>query len=175
MPAARPHEEPRRKPSLRLGLLLFAVLSSVAACGSGASGVGQAFADRASAVCAHALALKQAQGPFPVANFNPTRPDPAKLAEVAVFLHGTDATFTTWVSELVALGAPPSGQAPWADLVAAATKHRDNNRDQIAAAERGDTATFAADYDIGVATHAKFQVAATAAGVPRCATNGPLG
>jgi hypothetical protein len=149
-------------------LLLIAVLST-AACGSSAPGVGQAFAARATSVCAQALALKQAEGAFPVASFNPTKPDPAKLAQVAVFLHLTDATFTTWVGELEALGTPETGQAPWADLVAAARTHRDNNRDQIAAAERGDTATFAADYQVGVATQAKFLTAANAAGVPDCA------
>jgi hypothetical protein len=150
-------------------LLAIAVALGIAGCGSSTPAVGQAFATSATAACAHALALKQAEGPFPVASFNPTKPDPAKLAEVAVFLHLTDATFTTWVSELEALGMPPSGQAPWADLVAAAIVHRDNNRDQIAAAERGDTATFAADYHLGVATQAKFLAAANAAGVPDCA------
>ena len=168
---ALPHEraqEPSRRRTVRLSLLAMVLFLVIAACGSSAPAVGQAFADKAVAVCAHALALKQAEGPFPFPSFNPTKPDPAKLVEVAAFLGKTDAVFTTWVSELVALGSPPGGQGAWLDLVAAATKHRDNNRDQMAAAQRGDTATFAADYRVGVETQAKLLAAATAAGVLDC-------
>ena len=165
----RPNRKARRRRAVPLVVFAMTMLAATAACGSSSPGVGQSFADQATAVCAHALALKQAEGPFPVASFNPTRPDSSKLTEVAAFLHKTDATFTTWVSDLVALGTPTTGQAAWADLVAAATKHRDNNRDQIAAADRGDTTTFAADYHVGVDTQAKLLAAANAAGVPDCA------
>lgn len=150
-------------------MLAAALAMTIAACGASTPAVGQAFATSALAVCQHALDLERAEGPFPVPSFNPTKPDPAKLADVAVFLHLTDATFSAWTSEMEALGTPATGQAPWADLVAAVTRHRDLNRDQIVAAERGDTATFSADYSAGLETQAKLLTAATAAGVPDCA------
>ena len=121
------------------------------------------------ATCQHALELKAAQGPFPFPDFNPTRPDPEKLAGVATSLRMTDATFNTWLAEMQALGTPPSGQRPWADLVAAVQRHRDLNADQIGAAERGDTTTFTADYHAGVETQGQLLAAANAAGVPECA------
>ena len=141
----------------------------MAACGSGTPAVGESFAASVRAVCQHAFDLKHAEGPFPYPSFNPSSPDPAKLADVAVFLHLTDATFSTWFDEMEALGTPPTGASSWNDLVTAVGRHRDINRDQIAAAERGDTATFAADYHSGVDTQAKLLAAATAAGVPDCA------
>ena len=155
-----------RRAPLHAALLAIVLASIAEGCGSsGPPAVGQDFATRALAVCQHAYDLKHAQGPFPVASFNPTQPDPAKLAAVAEALRATDATWSTWLAEMQALGEPPSGQAAWDDLVAAVASHRDLNADQIAAALRGDTATFAADYDKGVATQAALLKAANSAGV----------
>ncbi|HYN70651.1 MAG TPA: hypothetical protein VEX41_10650 [Candidatus Eisenbacteria bacterium] len=158
----------RSAPSIR-GPIAIAIVSVIAACGSSTPAIGEAFATSARAVCQHALDLKRAEGPFPIPSFNPTRPDPAKLADVAVFLRKTDATFSTWLSEMQALGTPPAGESSWNDLVTAVGRHRDLNRDQISAAERGDTVTFAADYQAGIETQAQLLAAATAAGVPDCA------
>lgn len=156
-----------RRLGRRLSLLVAVAL--IAGCGSSAPAIGQEFATRAIAVCQHALDLKGAQGAFPVPSFNPTRPDPDKLADVAAFLQKTDATFSTWLTEMQALGTPPSGQDAWTDLVAAVQRHRDINADQIGAAQRGDTATFTADYHAGLETQALLLAAANAAGVPECA------
>jgi hypothetical protein len=104
-----------------------------------------------------------------VAGFNPTNPDVTKFAEVAVALRKTDATWTTWLTEMRALGTPSTGQSAWNDLVAAVERHQQLNADQIRAAERGDAAAFSADYDLGVQTQAALLQAAEAAGVPECA------
>lgn len=141
----------------------------VLASGPGEPAVGAAFASRALAVCQHAFELKEAEGPFPFPDFNPTKPDPVILPQVVPALRETDVTFRTWLSEMKALGDPPSGRTAWTDLLAAIESHVAINADQIAAAERGDGATFAADYDRGVATQAALLRAAEAAGVPDCA------
>jgi hypothetical protein len=167
----RPLSSGRRPPSRRAAAAV-AVVLAIAACSGGASsppGVGADFAQRVRVVCQHALELKQAQGPFPVASFNPTDPDVTKFAEVAVALRVTDATWTTWLTEMRALGTPSTGQSAWSDLVAAVERHQQINADQISAAERGDAAAFSADYDLGVQTQAALLKAAEAAGVPECA------
>jgi hypothetical protein len=144
----------------------------IAGCSSGGSpvpAVGADFAARARVVCEHALELKRAQGPFPVASFNPTHPDVTRFDQVAVALRATDATWTTWVAEMEALGTPSTGQSSWNDLVAAVKRHQQLNADQIHAAEQGDAATFSADYDLGLHTQAALLQAANGAGVPECA------
>jgi hypothetical protein len=127
------------------------------------------FASKALAVCAHARELKVAEGPFPLPSFNPTKPDVAAFPEVAAFLEKTAATWDAWLSDLQALGEPVTGQAAWDDLVAGVRRHRDLNADQIAAAARGDGATFSKDYNTGRTTQAAVLKAATAAGVAACA------
>jgi len=145
----------------------------VTACGGGPGaspeGVPADFAAQALAVCQHAKDLKTAEGPFPLPEFNPTRPDVTKFPEVAAFLQETAATWDTWLAELKALGEPTAGQAAWDGLVAGVQSHRDLNADQIAAAGRGDAAAFASDYEAGLKTQAAVLKAATAAGVAACA------
>jgi hypothetical protein len=145
----------------------------MAACGGGPGGstnvVPADFATKALAVCQHAHDLKVAQGPFPVPSFNPTNPDAGMFPQVAAALRKTAMTWESWLAGMKALGLPSTGQAPWADLVAAVQRHVDLNADQIAAAERGDLATFSGDYDKGVRTQADLLRAATAAGVAACA------
>jgi|KBSMisStandDraft_5_1062788.scaffolds.fasta_scaffold886442_2 hypothetical protein len=151
-------------------LILIAVLG---ACGGSDDPAGEAvergFARQATAVCASALAEKRAQRPFPYPDFNPTRPDPAKLPDVADFLEETDTTFTSWQRRMVALGQPRHGADAWHELIAAIETHVRLNRDQITAARSGDTRRFADDYRKGVDTQAKLLDAANTAGVPRCA------
>lgn len=137
--------------------------------GASAVGVPTDFATKALAVCQHAHDLKLAQGPFPLPAFNPTKPDPSLLPEVRAFLKLTDATFTTWLTEMRALGSPATGQGAWLALLTAIEHHVSLNADQIDAAELVDTATFAKDYAAGLATQADLLRAATAAGVPDCA------
>ena len=146
-------------------LLTFVACSN----GSDSPDVGTAFATRAVVACNHAKALKDAEGPFPYPDFNPTDPDPAKFPGVADALVKTDMTFTTWLVDMRALGEPLSGNEAWAALLDAIEAHVRINRDQIDAAREGDTERFAADYDEGVATQEALLDAATDAGVPECA------
>ncbi len=150
------------------GLLLAFAVGGCGVTAPSVSVLGADFHSKAVAVCEHALALKKAQGAFPFPDFNPTKPDIARFPAVADFLKLTDATFTTWDNEMVALGQPPTGSAVWADVVAAVHEHRVNNADQIVAATNGDAARFSKDYEIGVETAAAMLKAATAAGVPAC-------
>ena len=131
--------------------------------------VGDAFATKAVAVCNAALAQKKAQGPFPYPDFNPTAPDPSKLPLIAPFLAETAVTFQTWLSEMKALGQPPSGQEAWGDLVSAVASHARIATEQAAAAKSGDIETFKSDYHEGTDTQDVLLSAANAAGVPECA------
>jgi hypothetical protein len=146
-------------------------LLTFVACSNGSDGtaVGATFARRAVAACDHAKALKDAQGPFPYLDFDPTDPDPARFPGVADALMKTDVTFTTWLEDMRALGEPPSGNEVWAALLDAIEAHVRINRDQIDAAREGDIERFAADYDEGVATQGALLDVATDAGVPECA------
>jgi hypothetical protein len=149
-------------------IVAITALLTFVAC-SNESGVGAAFATSAVAVCNDARAMKDAQGPFPYPDFNPTDPDPAQFPAVADALMETDVTFTTWLEDMRALGEPPSGNEAWAGLLDAIEAHVRINSDQIDAALEGDTEMFAADYDEGVVTQQALLEAATDAGVPECA------
>jgi hypothetical protein len=155
----------------RSGVL--AIVCLVAACGSSGaspSGVPADFATRALAVCQQAYDLKQSIGPFPFPSFNPINPDASQLPAVGAFLQQKTAVkYATWLAGMQALGEPQTGQAAWADLLAAIERHLNLNADQIAAAGRGDGATFARDYAAGAQAQADLLRAATAAGVPDCA------
>jgi hypothetical protein len=131
--------------------------------------VGAPFAAKAVAVCEAALAQKQAQGEFPLPEFNPTDPDPSKLPVIAPFLAETAVTFESWQSEMEALGEPPSGRDPWEDLVGAVSEHARIASEQAEAAASGDVETFVADYHQGTDTQPVLLSAANAAGVPECA------
>lgn len=154
-------------PSL-LALMLLAACGGGGAVGQQEPAVGAAFAAKAVAVCKAALAQKDAQGPFPYPDFNPTHPDASKLPDIARFLTGSVETFGTWLHAMQALGQPPSGQAAWNDLLAAIERHVQLDVEQQAAAERGDTETFTRDYHEGGDTQAELFHAAEAAGVPEC-------
>jgi hypothetical protein len=142
----------------------------LAACGGGGTGVGDAFAGRASHVCDDALAAKQAWAPFPVADFDPTDPDPTAFPQVAAWLQDEVApTFQAWLDDLDALGAPPSGRDAWNDVVAAVQRIVRLNADQIAAARDGDAQAFADATDGLAQTQTQLERATDEAGVPSCA------
>ena len=149
--------------------LAFAACGKDSADGPSSPAVGSAFRSRALAVCDAAFEMKEAQGPFPYPDFNPTQPDPSKLPEIAPFLAKTATTFDTWEREMKALGQPPSGQAAWAELVQAVEDHARIAAEQATAAERGDTETFTKDYYEGTHTQPELLKAANDAGVPECA------
>lgn len=159
-------------PARRMSLALLIVAAT--ACGGSASSshrnaLDAGFARKAAAVCRSALADKRAEGPFPYPDFNPTQPDPARLADVADFLEKTATTFATWHERMLALGEPRRGAGAWHRLVAAIGTHVELTRDQIDAARAGDAGRFAEDYARGVETQDRLLAAATAAGVPHCA------
>jgi hypothetical protein len=132
--------------------------------------VGAEFAARATAVCQAAHARKQAQGTFADPDFNPTKPDPTKLAAVAAFIDQGTTIYATWLHDMQALGTPPSGQDAWTDVLAAINAQLQQHRHQHAAALSGDTRTFADDFERGAQAQAAMQRAAKAAGLPECAT-----
>jgi hypothetical protein len=160
----------RRVPAGSAAVLL--LVSMVAACGGTAApvGVDQAFHDRALAVCQQAIASQKAWAPFPAGTFDPAAPDPAKLPMVATWLTSEVApTFDRWRDDLVALGAPAVGMAPWASVVTEAKATSTFNDAQIAAASSGDPIAFAkATADLR-ASHVRLAAATGLAGVPACA------
>src|SRR3954454_10990114 len=104
---------------------VFALSCVLTGCGGGSQAgttpaVGDAFANRAAAVCAKALKSKQAWPPFPVSNFDPTRPAPSALGKVAPWLKQQVApTFDSWLSGLRGLGQPKTGGQAWGDTISA--------------------------------------------------------
>ena len=132
--------------------------------------VGADFAARATAVCQAAHAQKQAQGSFPDPDFNPTKPDPAKLPAVAAFIDEGTTIYATWLRDMQALGTPPSGGAEWSAVLTAIDAQLEQHRHQHAAALAGDTKSFVDDYERGATAVATMTRAAKAAGVPACAT-----
>ena len=161
----------RNASSCALIVALLAV--GAAACGGGSSSgsdaaVPAAFQSKALAVCKAAASQKDAQGPFPYPDFNPTRPDWSKYPNVAAALVKTPVIFRTWQRNMQALGEPSTGRAAWDDLLAAIGSHVRIATEQQAAAARQDSDTFTKDYEEGTKTQGKLLKAATAAGVPDC-------
>src|SRR5690242_5702970 len=123
---------------------------AAAGCGGGSqtgttAAVGNAFADRATAICQKALESKQAWRSAPVSNFDPAHPDASALPKIAPWLKQQVApTFHAWLTGLRGLGQPKTGTQPWSDTIDAVARIDKGNRDQIAAAEHGDTQAFAA-------------------------------
>lgn len=149
---------------------LLLTLATIACSGSHAPAVGAAFATKVEALCQTALEQKRAQGPFPYPDFNPTQPDLSKLPGIAEFEARTATIFQTWQQKMVALGQPPTGQAEWADLLDALSRHVQIIVEQHSAASRSDGQTFTTDYHEGNQAQDEMVRAASAAGVPDCAT-----
>ena len=153
-----------------LGVVASAALSLAGCSGApAAAAVDGAFATRVLAVCTTVMEAKKAQAPFPAGSFNPTKPDPAKLAEVGAWLDSAVApTFTTWRDKAVALGQPASGQEGWKAVVTGLESNVTLVDKQIAAAQAGDAGAFASATRDLQANHGAFITAATAAGVAAC-------
>ena len=114
-------------------------------------------------------AAKAAWEAFPAGSFNPTQPDASKLATVGTWLESSVLpTWESWQTNLVALGAPASGSAAWDAVVAGVKDTVDLEHAQIAAAQAGDPAAFAATTARLQASHIKFLVDTKTAGVDAC-------
>ena len=156
-------------------LVTIGLALATAGCGGSAAAtpnptiLGADFATSALAACDAAVVMKQAEGPFPFPDFNPTKPDVAKLGQVADYLEKTATTYEAWSAALTALGQPAGGSSSWSALVAAVGRHGELARDQIDAARKGDTSRFSKDYTLGMQTRTDLIKAATDAGIPGCA------
>ena len=156
-------------------LVTIGLALATAGCGGSAAAtpnptiLGADFATSALAACDAAVVMKQAEGPFPFPDFNPTKPDVAKLGQVADYLEKTATTYEAWSAAMTALGQPAGGGSSWSALVAAIDRHGELARDQIDAARKGDTTRFSKDYTLGMQTRADLIKAATDAGIPGCA------
>jgi hypothetical protein len=133
-------------------------------------GVGAGFGAKALSACASAQESKDRWSDFPAPDFDPTRPDEAKLPQVGAWLESQVApTFDAWLADLTALGKPPTGRRAWTEVLTLVRKIDDLNRVQVQAAKGGDTHAFAD------ATHAlkdlqpELERATAAAGVGKCA------
>ena len=155
---------------ISLGLVAAVSLSLAGCAGAPATAaVDGAFATRALAVCTTVMEAKRAQASFPAGPFDPTKPDPAKLAEVGGWLESAVVpTFTTWRDQTVALGQPASGQDGWKTVVTGLASNVTLVDKQIAAAKAGDAGAFASATRDLQANHAAFISAAKAAGVASC-------
>ncbi len=101
--------------------------------------VGKAFAARALSVCTAARESKDNWSPFPVSEFDPQQPDASKFPEVGAWLESeVSPTFDAWRDDLTALGDPPSGRRPWADVLSAVAAIADLNAAQVEAAKVAD-------------------------------------
>ena len=135
-----------------------------------ASSVGGPFAARAASVCRTALEAKQKWATFPAAGFDPSEPDPTAFPEVAACLEKEVApTFDAWLDGLTTLGAPPTGQESWSDVLSAINTVVELNTDQVAAAKHDDVEGFIEARDGLEAIQPELERATEAAGVPTCA------
>ena len=156
-------------------LMTIGLALAAAGCGGSAAAtpnatiLGADFATSALAACDAAVVMKKAEGPFPFPDFNPTKPDVAKLGQVADYIEKTATTYEAWSAAMKALGQPAGGGSSWSALVAAVDRHGQLARDQIDAARKGDTTRFSNDYTMGMQTRADLIKAATDAGIPDCA------
>jgi hypothetical protein len=153
-------------------LIALLLVLATAGCGNGSgdSVLGKSFQSRALAICDRALAQKKAQGPFPYSDLNPTQPDREKLPAIARFEAKTVKIYRRWLRDMLALGQPPTGRAPWADLMTALKGHVRVIVEQQSAAQNGDTHTFTKDYADGNKVQNEMESAANAADVPLCST-----
>jgi hypothetical protein len=153
-----------------LGVVVSACLTLAGCAGAPTTAaIDPAFASRALAVCTSIAHSKQAWATFPAGSFDPTKPDPAKLADVGGWLESEVApTFTTWHDQTVALGQPTTGQEGWKAVVTGLESNVNLVGKQIAAAKAGDAGGFASATRDLQANHAGFITAAKAAGVAAC-------
>jgi hypothetical protein len=157
----------------RVVVVVAAVLSVGACSGSAPSAnpatLGVEFTAKAAAACAAAEVRKQQHGTFPVANFDPRKPDPSVFPAILAYLKDDALRYDQWSAAMKALGGPTSGQDAWNALIAAINKHASIAHEQADAAARGDTATFTKDFEAGGKAQAELLDAASKAGLPDCA------
>jgi hypothetical protein len=116
------------------------------------------------------VASKQAWDAFPVASFDPSKPDASALPAVATWLEDqVTPTFTTWEADLRALDAPPTGQYSWDAMLDAIHTIVHANAKQVAAAKAGDADSFAAATALLRTTQPNLEQAAAGIGAPVCA------
>ena len=155
-------------------LVVLLLMFGTAACSGGSSQsprqdiLGKNFSSRAQAVCQTALAQKKAQGPFPYPSFNPTKPDLSKLPAIGRLEARTVQIYRAWLDHMQALGQPPTGQAAWADVLAAVRRNLNFIADQQKAAQWEDGPTFTKDYFEGNKAQKDVERASDAVGVPAC-------
>ena len=138
--------------------------------GQAPSGVGDSFAARATSVCQTTLEAKQAWSAFPVAEFDPNKPDPSAFLEVAVWLEDVVApTFEAWLDGLTELGTPPSGGQSWSEVLSTVGAIVQLNADQVAAAKNDDVEGFVEAAEGLHAIQLELERATAEAGVATCA------
>ncbi len=156
-------------------VVIFTLIALIAATGCSAddtqgAAVGKAFAARALSVCTAAQESKADWSLFPVSDFDPQQPDASQFPEVGAWLESeVSPTFEAWRDDLTALGNPPSGPRPWADVLSAVAAIADLNAAQVEAAKAADVDAFA-DATKGLQdAQPKLERATAAAGVAECA------
>src|SRR3954452_11633286 len=159
-----------------LGCAASRIMIAVSACGGSGSkagqrpAVGDRFAARALAACASAQKSKNGWTDFPASSFDPTQPDARQLPQVGAWLDGeVQPTFDAWLSDLTALGEPPSGRKAWTEVLALVRKIDTLNKTQVQAARAGDTASFAAATGGLHNVQPQLESATADAGVGKCA------
>jgi len=164
-----------RRAGLFRVITIAALACGLAACGSAAPHetspeLGAAFTNRATAVCEKALQSKHDWSAFPVADFDPSHPDPSAFPKVAAWLQAQVApTFGLWLKDLKALGEPTTGRKDWDETLTAVGTIVQENKDQIAAAKARDSDAFAAATRGLHDSQTALERATAAAGVPKCA------
>jgi hypothetical protein len=156
-------------PALALVTVTTIAIGCSAGSGPNRSVLGSEFHDKVVAACARSVTVHTAMGTFPLSGFNPTKPDPAVLPSIAAFLQKDADRYAAFVSELTALGSPPSGATLWTAVLDGANQHATSALDQVSAAVSGDVTRFTKDFAAGGAAQVAFLAAINAAGVPECA------
>jgi hypothetical protein len=145
-----------RAAALASGLLLAA--SSASCAGGGGdpprAPLDSAFRARVDAACDGFLAAQQAH-PFPVKDFDPHKPDPAKLPAVATYF-GTYRPADVVVEGVTALGEPAQNASTWDDLRGVLEQDAANAKVQIRTAAAKDVAAFTKSVDRAEVLHARL-------------------
>jgi len=145
-----------------------ALLLALSACGNHDGGYpSQAFTDKATGTCVSASKAPQKRFPYP--DFNPMKPDVAKLPAIGAFYTANGWPVAHMLqTQLHALGEPDSGRKVWDRFLAQFDRYIATYRQQIETARKSDAKGF-------TATAVEFRdmvnganAAADKAHVPRC-------
>jgi hypothetical protein len=160
-----------QSPGLRTTYLAAPLVGALlAGCGAGSSAVGPTghatFLAAVDKVCARSVAA-HAGHPFPLPNFNPERPDPNQLPQVAdYFAHYGGLRKTT--RALHQLTPPRSDAADWRHLLRIAEEVTLDAQRQIAAARERDVTTFVKAVRASKQLTAQINTAGQHFGLPNC-------